>query len=420
MLVDYPAGARDIKILHPFLGINNWHRSVPEAGIGVVLSQRGDSQEPEATGYYRKRLNDAPSNSSGTDVDPRISDYEEGVGVYRTLQPGEQEISSVGLAQSYWANRPILEQRGGVARNWLDQDRMEAGQKAPTHSRLLHKHESHNVNNMERFGVVKRPRSGSRIYEDYVPNPLIPLGYAKEYMRVVGSDLPFPDRLIDQREGHVIEDDKSPASSQDSGDLLRYRKQFYTKLGDKLESGVDQSGNWYVKHPLEALTGGFLDVPAGSLRVNLGQFYELTSNTGITMSTKTDAKMEALLTAKVLAPIVKLGIDPAAIHPLFMSIIYRTAETVLNTGLTVADTTQITARGSAVGVLGAGFTAALQAIMKLPVVPGPVLFGLFTALQALLIAVWGADIGAFTARTTARSTFTGAYDTYLSKTCSTS
>ena len=141
----YSGGTRDVPLVMPFDGTFSWIRSIPESGSTVLAGMRSDNEDVSFIRY----LNDNP--------EVKLTGYTLNENVYRPLQPGEHEIHSTGMAQSYYGARPILEQRAGVVRTWLDQDKLESGQKAPLHVRQLWEHRSNLMGDEERFGVVRRP-----------------------------------------------------------------------------------------------------------------------------------------------------------------------------------------------------------------------------------------------------------------------
>jgi hypothetical protein len=154
----YAGGKRDIALPMPYDGNQSWIRAIPEAGSLVLAGYRADISEPICLNYFNP------------DPKKRLDAYAKGVSLYRPLQPGEIEINSVGGGQSYYAARPTVDHKAGVIRSWLDQDRLEAGAKAPLHTRLLWEHESASavgipgipyafnlLGDQEHFGAVRRP-----------------------------------------------------------------------------------------------------------------------------------------------------------------------------------------------------------------------------------------------------------------------
>lgn len=149
--VSFSNGERSVSLPMPFDSTNSWIRSIPESGQQALLAYRSDNRDL----VFLRYLDERP--------DKKVEQYKVNKSVYRPLLPGEHEIHSSGFAQSYYGQRSCLEMRGGVVRSWLDQDRAEAGQKAPLHNRLLWEHKASggsvplfSMGDEERFGVVRR------------------------------------------------------------------------------------------------------------------------------------------------------------------------------------------------------------------------------------------------------------------------
>lgn len=166
----YAGGKRDIALPMPYDSGSSWIRAIPESGSLVLAGYRADIQDPICINYF----NPSPKK--------RLDDYAQGLSLYRPLQPGEIEINSVGGGQTFYAVRPVVEHKAGLVRSWLNQDSLEAGAKAPLHTRLLWEHRSaplvpvpdltgafmgttstgvpptfNILGDEERFGAVKRP-----------------------------------------------------------------------------------------------------------------------------------------------------------------------------------------------------------------------------------------------------------------------
>jgi len=317
----------------PFESSSSWIRSIPDTGAAALLGYRRDSQEPTFIRY----LQDEPAK--------RLEGYRGGVNLYKPLQPGEHEIHSSGYAQSYYSQRPILEQRGGIIRSWLDQDLAESGQKAPCHARQLHEHKSNEIGDEERFGVVRRPKkvnlaaaivlgsSTSSNFHDYpYPNYTAPgnipavysitaegIGLAseatatltgtykirpfgKEYLRVLKNNMflgdgllkvPLPPlTLVDIREGQVF-DDAGIQLFGDSGAYLRAKHEYFTVLSDSTKMEIDDMGNVVWTVSLAAEDGWTTKVPFGS--------WVLSASKGISMSTLTSIDISSSFRTAITA-----------------------------------------------------------------------------------------------------------------------
>jgi hypothetical protein len=331
--LSYSGGMSNIPLPMPFESSSSWIRSIPNTGAAALLAYRGDTQEPTFIRY----LNDEPSK--------RLSDYNGGLNLYRPLVSGEHEIHSSGNAQSYYSQRPLLEQRGGVIRSWLDQDKAEAGQRAPIHTRQLHGYKSNAVGDEERIGVVRRPKklnlanaallgttTSSNFYTYPYPDFSLPGGvpaafgllseavgaaseaasaitglykirpFAKEYLRVIKNDLHVgtgsakvflpPTHLVDIREGQVFDDEGKQVTGE-SGAYLRAKHEYFTTLNDSTKMEIDDLGNIVWSLSLGATEGWLTKVPFGA--------WKLEANRGIDMSTLTSITLSSTLSTDISA-----------------------------------------------------------------------------------------------------------------------
>ena len=285
--VQYPGGERKLRSPQPYVGADSWIRVGAESGIPVVMAQRPDSNEPEILAFGSRK----ESSKVQTDL------YKSGFGLYRPLTPGELEVHSKGTAQTFWSRRPILDQRAGLIRNWLDQDALEAGAKSPLHVRQLHLHNSSSMGDEERFGVVQRPIGAMRrifARSARAPNPILtaktiasgilagvipqPGPWAKEHTRILKSGSLIPPILLDVREGDVMDDFGIPVFSTLSGLPLRFKGEWFcdSPLGGEVFVGIDQMGNVGVALPTEATFGLDLKIALGDFTVSVGKNYANT------------------------------------------------------------------------------------------------------------------------------------------------
>jgi hypothetical protein len=251
--VDFYAGAKSgkgINVLHPYLGINSWIRVMPDEGTGVLLHNRADSKDPEIERYYMP------------DTSKRVNAYSKAIEPYRTIQPGEIEISSKGLAQIFFARRGVLDIRAGAIRQWLDEDKTEYGVRSPTHKSAGYQNVSDQIGDEERWGVVKRPISS--IYEKYVK---VNNNFAKEHMDVLLFE-GVPNILYDKREGHVVNNSGTQIKSNLTGNNLRLRHIYYTVNEEAVIKEIDELGNVTLTLPSNDATDGLtVIVPAGNIRL---------------------------------------------------------------------------------------------------------------------------------------------------------
>lgn len=321
----YAGGSSSMPLPMPFESSDSWIRSIPVSGSAALVAYRRDTGEATFIRY----LNDTP--------DKKISEYNAGVNVYKPLLPGEHEIHSSGLAQTYYGQRSVLDQRAGAIRSWLDQDRAECGQKSPIHTRQLHAHRTTEIGDEERFGVVRRPiklnvvnalylgETYSSNFQKYpYPDFSLPGGvpaafsllaeavgtaseaastltgifkirpFAKEYLRVIKNPLyPLPPTiLIDIREGQVFDDEGKQVTGE-SGAYLRAKHEYFTTLMDSTKCEIDELGNVSWSLSLGATEGWKTSVPFGA--------WKLSANLGIDMSTLTSIVISSTLNTSISA-----------------------------------------------------------------------------------------------------------------------
>ena len=340
----YHGGSTSTPLPMPFESTDSWIRSIPITGTTALVTYRRDTKEATFIRY----LNDQPKK--------KLDTYNAGKNAYKPLLPGEHEIHSSGYAQSYYSQRPILEQRGGVIRSWLDQDRAECGQKAPIHTRQLHSHRTNELGDEERFGVVKRPKElnlanaaylGSTYSSNFSEYPYpdfsmpsiekgggVPAAFsllaetiataseaaaaltgtfkirpfAKEYLRILKNPLsPLPPTsLIDIREGNVFDDDGKQVTGA-SGAYLRAKHEYFTTLTDSTKCEIDDLGNINWTLSLGASEGWNTNIPAGAWKLDTGlgitmstlNNIEMSSTLGTTISATTDLALSSTLNTSI-------------------------------------------------------------------------------------------------------------------------
>ena len=253
---------------------------MPDVGMSSLMSERMDTHEPEITRWYNTQFSENNENDRST-VSPRVRSFQEEQELYRPLQPGELEISSKGLAQAYMSERPILDERAGIIKRWMNQDELESGAKAPLHRRVLHHNRSNAIGDEERFGTVKRPASGSNTETQFFR---VGTGFAKEHLRILSTGIASPAKLIDVREGNVMDDSGKIIRSGDTGKPLRHLGRYFTSAGQTCNTSIDEDGNVVVSAPFTAQVGGIAKFPAGDLQIQVGKSVAMTANQRIAMS----------------------------------------------------------------------------------------------------------------------------------------
>lgn len=201
--VQTPVGARDIPTLHPYRGPNSWIRVRPETRSNLLLMMRGDDMRPEASSYVSR---------TGRE---RASANEEGKNYFPDLLEGEWHMRTPGGADIHGVRSGDLLLRGGTARMDLRQTTQSIQSTASWHERntsLVSEHEAYE--GIERFGVVVRDGKPLK-----TPDSEGVQQYMHEYMRITSwkHSRRGTQTLVDLREGHVVEDDGSIATSPATG-----------------------------------------------------------------------------------------------------------------------------------------------------------------------------------------------------------
>jgi hypothetical protein len=111
--------------------------------------------------------------------------------------------------------------------------------------------------------------------------------WAKEHTRVLLTGAAAPEKLIDVREGDVIDDDGEVLTLTSSGKPLRFKGEWFADslLGGVFFVGIDSDGNFTVTAPDEATVGGNVTVPAGDLLLTLGAAHTVQIQTDYSCST---------------------------------------------------------------------------------------------------------------------------------------
>lgn len=283
MILDSAEGyGRPVPIYHPFLTTDAWIRAIPEKSSGVKTFQGMDNFNDIIQGYYYPNR------------DKLINNYREKKGVYRPLLPGEIELSSRGLAQTYQSADGRHEIRGGIINSWLDHITLEAGTWSPTHRRLLHNHKASDlIKDEERIGVVTRPDSNDPNITSY---PKVDDKFAKEYLRSL--DTTDGKKLVDKREGHVIDDIGAEVTGS-FGNPLRVYHRYFNEDQDELDVEIDNQGNIAITLPSGAEDGATFSIPNGSAIIDIkddlqisaaGNTFKMTED-GIELKAKNGVKV---------------------------------------------------------------------------------------------------------------------------------
>jgi len=280
-----------VTVQHPFCSISSWDRAQPEAGSLINVEFNKESNTPIMIGYRNY------------DPEKLVSAYNEGNSLYRELAEGELERMSKGMAYTFHTDRPLQQVRAGICEETYDGEKGISFKKSTLFLSQLHLHVSARLEDECRLGVVRRYKTA--LTTKLIEAPKGETGFSKESTLVLLSS---DGKLLDYREGHVVNDDGTHAMSSQTGNFLRVRKKVFTKNENYLLEEIDNKANVLIKFPTDATKGLNLDISNGSLQVSIGKDASIISTDQ--MLIKADGKS----TATFGGYLTKLGID--AKHPL--------------------------------------------------------------------------------------------------------
>lgn len=297
--VDSIVGNPTISFAYPFASPNAWIRGQPETGTTMMGILGSETKEIRPISYFdpkkatlAQRWQDTASQiraDSGQRVDDTLP--------YRALTPGDLDSGS-NFAQQFMGLRDVYNARGGLSHFYMDSKKTSIETSQLVVEGPIHRAKKE-LNDELRFGVVRRAKNNATIQTLVRGLPSvnaqgIAQPFAKEFS-VVLDWMGGPSKLLDHRQGIVVEDDGLEALSQRTRQTLRARYRWGTTLGPT-SAEVDSVGNWTVANAVSATEGGSIEIPFGGISVNVGlrQTYrskfdaELSSSLGnLTMSAAT-------------------------------------------------------------------------------------------------------------------------------------
>jgi hypothetical protein len=317
-----PLGRKIINFAYPFASANAWIRGQPEVSTTMLTIIGADSNDLQPVGYF-----DATKASSAVTYRGVVADLKNtpqadvpDVLPYRNLTPGDVDIAS-NYSQAFLGLKDVFQARGGLSHlnmtsNGAELETSLLRVHGPQHRTLAA------LNDETRFGAVRRAKAPGT-----ATNPALIRGnaasltatgsvaFAKEHSVVLNwKTLTNGGRLIDHRQGIVVEDNGDLAKSSVTQQELRARfRWFSTGVPVSIEetkAEIDNSGNWYIRTSKEALVGGRIEIESGSLAVVAGQKMSLdatsdvqltsstgrltaSANTGFTITTKARGEVNA-------------------------------------------------------------------------------------------------------------------------------
>ena len=241
---------RELSISHPFISSGSWLRAMPEQGAQYMTTSRADDSEPQLIATISK----------GTEA--RVQAYRDRIGVFRAMAPGEIEVSSSGLAQAFYAQRPYLSQRAGNLLRVMNQDDLSVTERAPIQLKQFLNYKVGELGDEHRVGIVSRYKNTwktvyPKLNEKYM---------AEEFFSLVNPALSAPKTLFTIQRGHVVDKMGKPISQKKTQLPLRLLQQYFANDDTITQFEVDQNGNYLIQLAQAATDGMYVDIPNGNYK----------------------------------------------------------------------------------------------------------------------------------------------------------
>jgi hypothetical protein len=294
-------GEKIINFAYPFSSPNAWIRGQPEVETTMITMIGADSREIHPIGYFDStkagvvRSYETAASQLREDPTADIAD----VIPYRALQPGDVDTAS-SFAQTFHGLKDVMQARGGLSHFSMN------SKAASIDTPLFQVHGpayrvSGSLTDEVRFGVVRRATTSPtfptliRSSQFSVRNPGT-RAFAKEHSVVLNSYGVLPNRLklLDHRQGNVVEDNGDLATADATGQELRARYRWFS-LGSETKAEIDQFGNWSLSTAIDGLSGGQVAIQSGPFNMDVGRNFsarvtqdiQFTSSIGSFIATAT-------------------------------------------------------------------------------------------------------------------------------------
>lgn len=251
---------RELNLPHPFISSSSWIRAIPETGAEYSTMTRSDNVDPMLV------------STIGKELYKRVEAFRKGVGLYRALLPGEIEISSRGVSQSFYSSRSYQATRAGMLLREMDQDRLVISDRAPIHQKQLLNYKPDVRGDEYRLGIVYRNlNTWSRYYPKRANNYL-----AEEYLDLLNPAGSNPTKLFTRHSGQVTDDKGLDIKHKKTSLPLRSLEYYYSVDNSQTSFEIDQNGNYLIQLAPSAAEGFYIEVPNGFMRVRIKKDYELS------------------------------------------------------------------------------------------------------------------------------------------------
>jgi hypothetical protein len=251
---------RDVSIPHPFISTGSWIRALPERGTEMLMLYRSDQGEPQLVNTFQR------------DTEKRVNAYRNGIGIYRALYPGEIEVNSVGLSQTFYSRRGYQSSKGGILHKEMNQDTLIIAQRSPTHQLQFLNYTSKDIKDEYRVGLLSRPENSWKV--NY---PKLQGNYtAEEYLNLTNPAKSNPETLFVRQAGHVLDLKGQPIKQTVTQKNLRYIEKYFNTSNNPTAYEVDDTGNILLKFAQESTEGYQIDIPAGNMVFKINKDFDST------------------------------------------------------------------------------------------------------------------------------------------------
>lgn len=285
--IDGHLGRKTISYAYPFVSTNAWIRGQPETATTMLSILGSDTNDLQPIGYYDPAKSGAATRYDAVANELRVAPTSAVPKIlpYRSITPGDLDMGS-NFAHQFLGLQDVYQARGGLSHFAM------TSQKAVVESPQFEVHgPGHRtaafLNDEIRFGTVRRvtATSGSATAPSLVRSSQLSsrsptkFAFAKEHALTIGSYgfSPLGGKLVDHRQGNVVEDDGRLARSAQTQQELRARFRWFSLLSET-KAEIDQSGNWSLTTSGDGFDGGSVDIPAGRFGLKVGQNVDMQSN----------------------------------------------------------------------------------------------------------------------------------------------
>lgn len=291
--VDSFLGPKTISFSYPFASQNAWIRGQPEAGSTLLTVIGGDTQDIQPVAYFDPGKAGKVSAYTATASNLRLSPKAAPTSTdpYRALTPGDIDMGS-NFAQTFMGLRDVHQSRGGLSHFTMTSQRarLETPQfevTGPAHF------VDQDLNDEIRFGTVRRapadefnfgasPTLPTLVRDGLNASTFNPLGgfpFTKEWS-IVLDWFGLPGRLIDHRQGHVVDSEGEFIRGTKTQQRLRALMQWFT-IGGNTSVEIDETGNWFLGTAVTGTNGGIVEIPTGSFLMDVGQRMNLRAKSDV-------------------------------------------------------------------------------------------------------------------------------------------